>query len=59
VFHGCIAVSGNCNAHRDSFTRIGTRWRNREYTNDTAFEDFLTGGEYFTVKEIEVFETAD
>jgi hypothetical protein len=27
--------------------------------NDTAFEDFFTGAENFTVKEIEVFEIAD
>jgi hypothetical protein len=32
---------------------------NRMYTNDTAFEDFLTGAEEFTVKEIEVFKIAD
>jgi hypothetical protein len=28
------------------------------YANDTAFEDFLTGAEQFTAKEIEVFEIA-
>jgi hypothetical protein len=32
---------------------------NNTYANDTAFEDFLTGAEEFTVKEIEVFEIAD
>jgi hypothetical protein len=29
------------------------------YANDTAFKDFLTGAQCFTVKEIEVFEIAD
>jgi hypothetical protein len=29
------------------------------YANDTAFEDFFTGAEKFTVKEIEVLEIAD
>jgi hypothetical protein len=27
--------------------------------NDTAFEDFFAGREFFTVKDIEVFEIAD
>jgi hypothetical protein len=54
-----IAVSDNCDANRNSFTRFGTRWSNCAYANDTAFEDFLTGAHKFTVKEIEVFEIAD
>jgi hypothetical protein len=29
------------------------------YVTDTAFESFLMGAEYFTEKEIKVFETAD
>jgi hypothetical protein len=29
------------------------------YANDTAFDDFFTGAEEFTAKEIEVFEIAD
>jgi hypothetical protein len=53
------AVYDNCNTNRDSFTCIGTHWSDCEYANDTAFEDFLTGAEKFTVKEIEVFEIAD
>jgi hypothetical protein len=56
---GHITVSDNCNAKRNRVTRIGTHWRNSTYANDTAFEYFLTGAEYFTVKEIEVFEIAD
>jgi hypothetical protein len=59
---GCscdIAVSDNCNASRNSYTHIGTRWSNRTYANDTAFTGFFTGAEKFTVKEIEVFEIAD
>jgi hypothetical protein len=56
---GDIFVPGNCNANRNSCTRIGTRWSDRTYANDTAFEVFLTCAEYFTVKEIEVFEIAD
>jgi hypothetical protein len=31
----------------------------RVYAHDTAFEDFLTGADKFTVKETEVFEIAD
>jgi hypothetical protein len=54
-----IRVSDNCNANRNSSTRIGTHWGNCTYANDTAFEDFLTGAQNFTVKEIEVFEIAD
>jgi hypothetical protein len=59
VFGWDIVVSDSCNANRDSLTCIGTRWRDRVYANDTAFEYFLTGAEEFTVKEIEVFEIAD
>jgi hypothetical protein len=59
AFGNGIFVFDNCNANRDSFTRFGTRWRNRVYANDTAFEHFLTSAEKFTVKEIEVFEIAD
>jgi hypothetical protein len=29
------------------------------YANNTAFKDFFTGAEQFTVKEIEVFEIVD
>jgi hypothetical protein len=54
-----IYVSSNCNTNRDSYTRIGTPYDNCVYANDTAFKDFLTGAERFTVKEIEVFEIAD
>jgi hypothetical protein len=57
---GCdILVYDNCNANRDSHTKIGTRYENRTYTNDTAFKNFFTGVEYFIVKEIEVFEITD
>jgi hypothetical protein len=59
VFSGGIVVKDNCNTNRDSYTSIGTHWRNSAYANDTAFEDFLTGAYNFTVKEIEVFEIAD
>jgi hypothetical protein len=58
VVGNCIGISDNCNANRDSFTRIGTRWSDRAYANDTAFEYFFTGAEKFTVREIEVFEIA-
>jgi hypothetical protein len=57
---GCdILVFDNCNANRDSYTCISTRWGGRASANGTAFEDFLTGAENCTVKEIEVFEIAD
>jgi hypothetical protein len=55
-YSGDINVSGNCNANRNSSTRYGS---DGTYVNDTAFKDFLTGAERFTVKEIEVFEIAD
>jgi hypothetical protein len=54
-----IHVSDNCNTNRNSHTKIGTLYSDSAYANDTAFEDFLTGAEKFTVKEIEVFEIAD
>jgi hypothetical protein len=54
-----ICVADNCNTNRSSYTRFGTDWRYSVYANDTAFEYFFTGAEYFTVKEIEVFEIAD
>jgi hypothetical protein len=54
-----IVVFDNCNTNRDSYTRIGTGGSDCAYANDTAFKDFLTGAQYFTVKEIEVFEIAD
>jgi hypothetical protein len=54
-----IRVLDNCNANRGSYTKIGTRWSYCAYANDTAFGDFFTGAEDFTVKEIEVFEIAD
>jgi hypothetical protein len=41
------------------FSHFGTRWSNRTDANNTAFEDFFTDFLNFTVKEIEVFETAD
>jgi hypothetical protein len=60
VFPDGIVVDDNCNTNTDSFTRIGKRWRGDcAYANDTNFKYFLTGGEKFTVKEIEVFEIAD
>jgi hypothetical protein len=54
-----ISVSDNCNTNRDNSTHIGTDWSDRADANDTAFKDFLTDAEKFTVKEIEVFEIAD
>jgi hypothetical protein len=48
-----IDVWDNCD--RISHTCFGTRWTNT-YENDIDFEYFFTGAEYFTVKEIEVFE---
>jgi hypothetical protein len=51
-----ILVSDNCNTNRNSYTRIGTRYGNKTYENDTQFEDLFTGAWNFTVKEIEVFE---
>jgi hypothetical protein len=59
VFGGCSYVDDNCNTNRDSYTHFGTNWSGRAYANDTAFADFLTGADKFTVKEIEVFEIAD
>jgi hypothetical protein len=56
-YYDDIHVCDNCN--RNSVTRIGTRWSDSTYANDTAFEDFLPGTEEFTVKQIEVFEIAD
>jgi hypothetical protein len=54
-----ICISDNCNTNRNSYTRIGTRYGDHTYANDTAFRDFFTGAENFTVKEIEVFEIPD
>jgi hypothetical protein len=54
-----LLVSDNCNTNTESYTKIGTRWSNTTYENDTTFEDFFTGAKKFTVKEIEVFEIAD
>jgi hypothetical protein len=54
-----MTVSDSCNTNRNSDNQIGTRWSDCTYANTTAFEDFLTGAERFTVKEIEVFEIAD
>jgi hypothetical protein len=59
VFYGCLFVYDNCNANRDSFTQIGTRYNGRVYANGTDLEHCLTGADKFTVKEIEVFEIAD
>jgi hypothetical protein len=46
----------NCNCNTRSCARIGSRWRDTTYENDTRFEYFLTRAERFSVKEIEVFE---
>jgi hypothetical protein len=54
-----IYVSDHCNASKKRSTCIGTRLCICTYANDTAFEYFFTGAEYFTVKEIETFEIAD
>jgi hypothetical protein len=51
--HGDIAAYDSCNTSRDSCTHICTRWSSSPYANDTAFGDFLTGAEEFTVKEIQ------
>jgi hypothetical protein len=59
AFYGYLFVYNNCNANRESYTRIGTHWDDCADANDTAFEYFFTGAEKFTVKEIEVFEIAD
>jgi hypothetical protein len=56
-FGNGIGVQDNCNRNRKSWTYIGTRYKYGSYGNDTRFEEFLTGAEYFTVKEIEVFES--
>jgi hypothetical protein len=56
---GDIYVDDNCNASIYNYTRIGTRWNDSTYANDTAFETFFTGAEAFTVKEIEIFEIAN
>jgi hypothetical protein len=56
--HFCdIRVSDNCNANTSSWTHQFGRC----YANDTGLDGktFLTNSEYFTVKEIEVFEIAD
>jgi hypothetical protein len=57
--NSAISASNDCNANKKGYTRIATHWRNCAYANDPAFEDFLTGAEKFTVKEIAVFEIAD
>jgi hypothetical protein len=54
--NGDICVQDNCNTNRNSWTHIGSRWRTTMYVNKTKVEDFFTGAEKFTVKEIEVFE---
>jgi hypothetical protein len=59
VFSGGIVVWDKCNTKRDSWTRIGRKWSDMVYENDTRFEYFFTGAEEFTVKEIEVFEMND
>jgi hypothetical protein len=41
-YYSEILVCHHCNECRNSWTRIGTRWGDRTYVNDTAFEDFLT-----------------
>jgi hypothetical protein len=52
-----IDVNDNCTKNRESFTWTGTRYGNDgSYVNDTAFEDFLTGLEEFSVNESEVFK---
>jgi hypothetical protein len=49
-----IGVSSNCNANTGSYTM----YFGDNYTNDTGLDGktFLTGSEWFQVKEIEVFE---
>jgi hypothetical protein len=54
-----IRISDQCNATNYSDIRLGTRWSDRTYANDTAAADFFTDAENFTVKEIEVFKIAD
>jgi hypothetical protein len=56
-FLGGIAVSDNCNANTDSFTKFF----GNTYTNDTGLDakTFFTGSSKFQVKEIEVFEIPD
>jgi ribosomal protein L31 len=52
-----IYVSSNCDVDSDSHTYFG-RW---SYTNSTGVDGstFFTGSQYFTVREIEVFEISD
>jgi hypothetical protein len=54
-----ILICDDCKANGYSSTHIRIRWSDRAYANDTAFADFFTGVEKFTVKEIEVFEIAN
>jgi hypothetical protein len=52
-----IAVSDNCNANTESYTK----YFGENYTNDTGLngKTFFTGSESFQVKEIEVFEITE
>jgi hypothetical protein len=59
VFGADIVVKDNSNTNSMSFTQIGTHWNDCMYANDVDFEDFFTGADEFTVKEIEVFEIAN
>jgi hypothetical protein len=52
---GNIYVYDNCNANRDR----ETRWSDSTYANYTAVENFFTGAEKFTVREMAVFEIAN
>jgi hypothetical protein len=56
--HYDICVCDHCSANRKNITHFGTDWNYSTYANDTACKNFFTGGERFTVKEIEVFEIA-
>jgi hypothetical protein len=48
----CVEINHNV-------TAIGTRYGDRAYENDTAFPDFLTGSQFYAVKEVEVFQLTD
>jgi hypothetical protein len=55
-FFGSIAVLDNCNENDQNASEFG-----HHYVNNSGLEGltFFTGGQYFTVKEIEVFEITD
>jgi hypothetical protein len=54
-----IHVVDNCNANANSSTHFGAGHGDRTYANDADIAHILTGSEYFTVNEIEVFEIGD